>query len=149
MSFIEKALAKLYGSYEAIVSGSCVEGLQTLTGEPCEIIYLDKIREKMMQHASSSSASLSLFSGRSGKSSSSSFGLIDSLSTEQDANPTSLWIKLLNAKQSGHLMLALCFNKNLKFVDIQRRGLLNRHIYSVSFIDIKVSLFNLSLAIRS
>jgi len=37
---MEKALAKLYGSYEAIARGACADGLQSLTGEPSEVLYL-------------------------------------------------------------------------------------------------------------
>ena len=72
-----------------------------MTGDPCEIVYLEKIRESL----SSGGCSLLL--------------------------SNAAWQNFLNARRNGHLMLALCYNKNVSFFGLQQSGLLRRHIYSV------------------
>lgn len=107
VSFIEKALAKLYGNYESIASGACVEGLQTLTGEPCEIVYLENTKANFddPKYVATNDCS--------------------------DEDPHFLWKRLLYCKSVGYLMTTLCYNKNFNFVDMFKVGLFNRHIYSV------------------
>lgn len=42
---IEKAMAKMYGCYEALAGGTCLEGLYSLTGAPCVNLDLESESE--------------------------------------------------------------------------------------------------------
>ena len=43
---VEKAYAKLHGSYEKIVSGNCREALFALTGAPTKTIFIKDTDDK-------------------------------------------------------------------------------------------------------
>ena len=108
--FLEKALAKLYGSYEAIAKGACADGLQSLTGEPCDVLYLQ------LDSQNQSNLFRSQFN--------------------YDQNPSeAFWRKIIYSKQLGYLMTTLCYNDSLKYSVFDRVGLLHTHIYSI--LDVK------------
>jgi calpain-15 len=120
--FMEKALAKMYGSYEAVARGACAEGLQTLTGEPCEVLYLQLGGVSNLDNAN---------------------GVSHPPVGTQENSPYVIWQKIILSRKLGYLMTTLCYNENLRQETFDRVGLLNRHIYSI--LDAKEISFNGSL----
>lgn len=105
--FMEKALAKMYGSYEAVARGACAEGLQTLTGEPCEVLYLQLGITNLDVNGVSHPVGV------------------------HENSPYLVWQKIILSRKLGYLMTTLCYNENLRQEVFDRVGLLNRHIYSI------------------
>lgn len=105
--FMEKALAKLYGSYEAVARGACAEGLQTLTGEPCEVLYLQMDLQRSESNEMPTPVGM------------------------HDNTPFAIWQKIISSRKLGYLMTTLCYNENLRYESFDKLGLLNRHIYSI------------------
>ena len=112
---IEKALAKLNGTYESIIAGRCCEGLSLssvererslsivvfaglsiVTGSPCETLFLGQLNDP----------------------------------DNKDVDHDDLWQRLVNAHRRKFLMCAMCHNKQMKKEDFHRLGLLNIHAYS-------------------
>lgn len=105
-SLVEKAFAKIHGSYSAIVSGHCDECLSMLTGAPCDKYHLVQSQEE----------SKALYASGEG-----------SICTIEE-----MWLKLSSCFDNGFLMCASC---TVRQGDTEERykeiGLQCRHAYSI------------------
>ena len=129
---IEKALAKVHGCYEALVSGRSLEGLSTLTGAPCESIALQSPANSAATAAaasSSSSARLHLQRKRVGGGGGGGGGDDE----EEPMDVDLIWAQLLSSRAAGFLMGASCGGGNMAVIEAEYQavGLRPRHAYSV------------------
>ena len=111
---IEKAMAKLNGSYESLVAGQTVEALSALTGYPCESIRLEDDPNLDVSSSSGNSSAA------------------DTTAAAEPLDFDMIWTRLLSMKEAGYVLAASCGRTNVDddriFTD---RGLLPRHAYSV------------------
>ena len=107
---IEKAVAKLFGCYESLVSGRAIEGLSILTGAPCESIGLQP-------PTSANGIQIGTCFGES----------------NEPLDIDLIWVKLVSCRSAGFLMGASCGGGNMLVDDHQFEmvGLRPRHAYSL------------------
>ena len=92
VSLAEKAMAKLYGSYEALESGNTDEALATLTGYPCERLDLKAARRTNRGGKAGGDAAASGAGGAAG--------------SAEMSDPELLWARLLSFHDAGFLLAA-------------------------------------------
>lgn len=104
---VEKAAAKLWGSYELMAAGTLSEALSLFTGFPTEQLLLSKLpQNRAFNEVSEEQAARS--------------GLADA------ADPELMWTKLLSFHQAGFLMGVACCN-----IKARDHGLQAPHAYGI------------------
>nr|ASL70036.1 calcium-dependent cysteine protease [Dugesia japonica] len=121
VSLIEKATAKLYGSYECLTLGYCADGLSTLTGSPCETLKLPNLMESLNEESS---------------------GSLENTSQEENSQDKvtedTIWAMLLSANEANLFTCVSCGcrDDNQVFLsELRELGLRNLHAYAI--LDVK------------
>ena len=114
---IEKAMAKMFGCYEAIASGQIYDGLSILTGQPVKKISLRRDRN--------------MNDGLMRVNSTSALGMMGY--EDENLDDDILWIQLLSFREAGYLMGASCgiFEDDAANEIYMAVGLQRYHAYSV------------------
>lgn len=102
---IEKAMARMYGCYESLVSGQTCEGLSALTGYPCR-----SIRTQVVPAAQPKAEE------------------------EAMLEPDYIWTLLLSFQSAGFLMGAGCGSSTdcqIEAEEYEQKGLVMQHAYTV------------------
>ena len=116
VSLVEKACAKLYGSYEALEEGTTDEALATLTGFPCERLELRKARRA--HRARSGGAMEDDDDGGGG-------------GGDAAGDPDMIWARLLSFHEAGFLLSASVGGDGAENAAAEAMGLLADHAYSL------------------
>jgi calpain-15 len=123
VSFIEKAMAKLHGSYEALEGGAVDEALRTLTGFPTT-------RMLLVSRASGGKGSPRRPALNKGASS----GLALAVGGDTEDDPDLQWARLLSFYEAGFLCGASCGCGDggaAAAAAAEAMGLLSEHAYSI------------------
>jgi hypothetical protein len=108
---IEKALAKLHGSYEALASGTMAEGLGLLTGAPCESLEVESDRQRAEREAQAGAGGGGL--------------------KQPPPDLNELWARVLSYRAARFLLGASCGGSSVDAEAAEAMGLHTRHAYSV------------------
>ena len=118
MPLIEKAAAKLFGSYEALEGGTFMEAFSMLTGFPVQRVLLSKYKPPPPPAAGAAAAELEAHAKARGK--------WDKLKLD----PAELFFQLFSFKQSGFAIGASNFAPDAdREADMRARGLNVPHAY--------------------
>ena len=116
---LEKAFAKIYGSYAAIESGTCIEALQILTGAPCFRAVFDNRDVKEGSKAESTSSFVKEYDGN-----------------KCIATVDELWVELDSCFSAGFLMAASCGHSGIDPSVYKNVGLQGSHAYSIISVNL-------------
>ena len=125
---VEKASAKLFGSYGALKGGTLGEAMQLMTGYPCEPIPL-----QLPQHLKERAEKIKQYRTQlllEGKNPDVELGDVEDY--EEDTEEDIIWFKILSAKEAGFIIGVSCAcDESEKTRYNEELGLQSPHAYGV------------------